>query len=115
MPPDHASRTLQDTAAPLWSIGAVTPQAVVMCACDALIAGLDSGSLRILAGLTRAEAGYHVSDQLPAALAELGQDFYLRDSPSGQPAHQRATHCTTCAPAWTRSRSSSPCGTPAAP
>jgi len=89
MPLDQASRALQDTAA-LWSIGAVTPQAVVMCACDALVAGLDSRSLRILAGLTRAEADYHVLDQLPAALAELGLDFFPPDSPSGQEAAARA-------------------------
>ena len=75
MPLDQATGTLQDTAA-LWSIDAVSPQAVVGCACDALIAGLDSPSLRILAGLTRAEADYQVLDILPAALAELGLDFY---------------------------------------
>jgi hypothetical protein len=65
---------LQDTAA-LWSIGAVIPQAVVMCACDALIAGLVSRSLRILAGLSRTGAAYYVPGLLPAALAELGLDF----------------------------------------
>ena len=53
----------------------MSPQAVVRCACDALIAGLDSPSLRILAGLTRAEADYQVLDILPEALAELGLDF----------------------------------------
>jgi hypothetical protein len=64
MPLDQATGTLQDTAA-LWSIDTVSPQAVVRCACDALIAGLDSPSLRILAGLTRAEADYHMPDILP--------------------------------------------------
>jgi len=75
MPLDQATRTLRDTAA-LWSIDAVSPQAVVRCACDALIAGLDSPSLRILAGLTHTEADYDVRHILPAALAELGLDFY---------------------------------------
>ena len=89
MPFDQVTGTLQDTAA-LWSIDAVSPQAVVRCACDALIAGLDSPSLRILAGLTRAEADYHVLDILPAALAELGLDFYPRGSCSGQEAAGRA-------------------------
>ena len=89
MPLDQATRTLQDTAA-LWSIDAVSPQAVVSCARDALIAGLDSPSLRILAGLTRTEADYHVLDILPAALAELGLDFYPRDSRGGQEAAARA-------------------------
>ncbi len=85
MPLDQAARTLQDTAV-LWSIGTVSPQAVVKCARDALIAGLDSPSLRILAGLTRIEADYHVPGVLPAALAELGLDFYPRDSRDGQEA-----------------------------
>jgi hypothetical protein len=89
MPLDQATGTLQDTAA-LWSIDAVSPQAVVRCACDALIAGLDSPSLRILAGLTRAEADYHMPDILPAALAELGLDFYPRDTRGGQEAAARA-------------------------
>ena len=68
----------------------MSPQAVVRGACDALIAGLDSPSLRILAGLTRAEADYHVSGILPAALAELGLEFYPRDSRGGQEAAARA-------------------------
>ena len=89
MPLDQATGTLQDTAA-LWSIDAVSPQAVVSWACDALIAGLDSPSLRVLAGLTRAEADYYALDILPAALAKLGLDFYPRDSRSGQEAAARA-------------------------
>ena len=89
VPLGQATRMLQDTAA-LWSIDAVSPQAVVSCACDALIAGLDSPSLRILAGLTRAEAGHRVLDILPAALAELGLTFYPRDSGGGQEAAARA-------------------------
>ena len=68
----------------------MSPQAVVRCARDALIAGLDSPSLRILAGLTRAEADCHVLDILPAALAEPGLDFYPRGSRGGQEAAARA-------------------------
>jgi hypothetical protein len=99
MPLDQATGTLQDTTA-LWSIDAVSPQAVVRCACDALIAGLDSPSLRILAGLTRAEADYHVLDILPAALAEIGLDFYPRGSRGGQEAAARTTQPlgTSCPP-----------------
>ncbi|MGH3231469.1 MAG: hypothetical protein ACRDOA_23290 [Streptosporangiaceae bacterium] len=89
MPLDQATRALQDTAA-LWSVGVVSPQAVVRCACDALIAGLDSPSLRILAGLTRSEANYCVFEILSAALAELGLEFYPRDSRGGQQAVARA-------------------------
>lgn len=57
---------------------------MVRCACDVLIAGLDSPSLRILAGLTRAEADHQVPGLLPGALAELGLDFCLRGSCGGQ-------------------------------
>ena len=89
MPLDQATVTLQDTAA-LWSIGAVSSQAVVGYEYDALIAGLDSPSLRILAGLTRAEADYHVPGILPAALAELRLDFYPRDTRDGREAAARA-------------------------
>jgi len=45
----EAARRLQDTAA-LWSIGAATAAAAVSSACDALVAGLDTPSLRMLAG-----------------------------------------------------------------
>ena len=86
---DQAAGALQDTAA-LWSIDVVSPQAAVRCACDALVAGLDSPSLRILAGLTRAEAGRQVPGILPAALAELGLELGRRDSRSGQEAAARA-------------------------
>ena len=68
----------------------MSPHAVVRCACDALIAGLDSPSLRILAGLTRSEAGSYVLEILPAALAEPGLEFYPRDSRAGQEAAARA-------------------------
>jgi hypothetical protein len=88
MPIARAARGLQDMAA-LWSIGAASPQAVVRCACDALVAGLDSPSLRILAGLTRTEADYDVLEILPAALPELGLDFYPPGAGDGQQAAVR--------------------------
>jgi len=66
--------------------GQAKPGVTVTCACDALIAGLDSPSLRILAGLTRIEADSQVPGILPAALAELGLDFHPRDSREGQEA-----------------------------
>ena len=74
MPLPGTTERLRNTAA-LWSIRAANSRAVVTCACDALIAGLDSPSLRILAGLTRSEADYEVPEILPAALAELGLVF----------------------------------------
>lgn len=62
---------LQDHAV-LWSVGEISASEVVDSACDALVAGVDTPSLRILAACTRAEADYDVHDLLPPALAELG-------------------------------------------
>jgi hypothetical protein len=44
----------------------------------------------MLAGLTRAEAAYHVPELMAAALSELGLDFYPPGSRSGQEAAVRA-------------------------
>ncbi|WP_406865010.1 hypothetical protein ABZO31_33040 [Streptomyces sp. HUAS MG47] len=70
-PTDSAALRLQDLAA-LWSVGECRAAAVVDAACDALVAGLDSPSLRILAACTRAEADYDVHELLPPAFDELG-------------------------------------------
>ncbi|MFJ4776501.1 hypothetical protein [Streptomyces sp. NPDC088762] len=59
-----AAIALQDHAA-LWSVGEVSASDVVNAACDALVAGLDTPGLRILAACTRAEADYDVHDLLP--------------------------------------------------
>ncbi|MGW8760943.1 hypothetical protein ACWGN5_00420 [Streptomyces sp. NPDC055815] len=72
---EAAAIALQDHAA-LWSMGEVRASEVVEAACDALVAGLDSPGLRILAACTRAEADYEVHDLLPVALDELGLTFY---------------------------------------
>jgi hypothetical protein len=77
-------------AAALWSIGAVRSAAVVACACEALVAGVDGPSLRVLAGLTRNEADLDVPDLLPAVSEELGLHFYPRDSHEGREAAARA-------------------------
>lgn len=63
---------------------------VVMAACDALAAGLDSPGLRALAACTRAEAAYDVHELLPDALDELGLTFYPVDSEAGAEAAVRA-------------------------
>jgi len=63
---------------------------VVSAACDALVAGLDSPGLRILAACTRAEADYDVHALLPEALEELGLTFYPVASEGGQEAAARA-------------------------
>jgi hypothetical protein len=68
---EAAASALQDHAA-LWSTGEVRARDVVSAACDALVAGLDSPGLRILAACTRAEADYDVHELLPQALEDLG-------------------------------------------
>ncbi len=79
MPLDQATRTLQDTAA-LRSIGAVSPQAVVQCACDTLIAlaaQAVSGSLtpRELAAAIHQHFGH--SMPLAERLAALDDEYDL--------------------------------------
>ncbi|MFI8802072.1 hypothetical protein [Micromonospora chalcea] len=46
---EEALANLHDTVA-FWSIGSATSVDVVMAACDCLVAGVDSPTLRILAG-----------------------------------------------------------------
>ncbi|MHA6765314.1 hypothetical protein [Streptacidiphilus sp. PAMC 29251] len=84
-----AADALQDRAA-LWSIGAAQAHEVVSAACDALVAGLDSPTLGILASRTRAEADYDVPEILPAALEELGLSYYPPGSRAGEEAVVRA-------------------------
>ncbi|MGV9457063.1 hypothetical protein [Streptomyces sp. NPDC003635] len=88
-PAEAAAIAFQDHAA-LWSMGEIPASDVVKAACDALVAGLDTPGLRILAACTRAEADYDVHDLLPAALDELGLAFYPFGSKAGQEAAVRA-------------------------
>lgn len=86
---ESAARALQDHAT-LWSVGGGRAHDVVSAACDALVAGLDSPALRILAACTRAEADYDVYDLLPPALGELGLSFPPIAGEAGQEAAARA-------------------------
>ncbi|MEU9254519.1 hypothetical protein AB0D66_22050 [Streptomyces sp. NPDC048270] len=86
---EAAAIALQDHAA-LWSMGEIRASDVVNAACDALVAGLDTPGLRILAACTRAEADYDVHHLLPEALDELGLTFYPVASEAGQEAAARA-------------------------
>ncbi|MGW4048517.1 hypothetical protein [Streptomyces sp. NPDC004721] len=88
-PAESAASILQDNAA-LWSMGEIRASDVVSVACDALVAGLDSPALRILAACTRAEADNGLPDLLPPALDELGLAFYPVGSVAGQEAAARA-------------------------
>lgn len=64
MSTEAAALALQDQAA-LWSMGEICATDVVTAACNALVAGLDSPALRMLAACTRAEATYDVPYLLP--------------------------------------------------
>ncbi|MGW4055406.1 hypothetical protein ACWENA_31740 [Streptomyces sp. NPDC004779] len=86
---EAAAIALQDHAA-LWSVGEISASEVVDSACDALVAGLDTPNLRILAACTRAEADYDVHDLLPPALAELGFILHPVGGAAGQEAAVRA-------------------------
>ncbi|MFI6728515.1 hypothetical protein [Streptomyces atratus] len=71
-------------------MGEIRATDVVTAACDALVVGLDSPALRILAACTRAEAEYDVPDLLPPALDELGLTFHPARGVAGQEAAARA-------------------------
>ncbi|HET6857484.1 MAG TPA: hypothetical protein VFH94_10360 [Streptomyces sp.] len=86
---EAAAIALQDHAA-LWNVGEISAREVVDCACDALVAGLDTPSLRILAACTRAEADYDVHGLLSPALAELGLTLHPVGGEAGQEAAVRA-------------------------
>jgi hypothetical protein len=86
---EAAAIALQDHAA-LWSVGEVRASDVVDAACDALVAGLDTPGLRILAACTRAEADHDVHELLPEALHELGLTFYPFTSDAGREGAARA-------------------------
>ncbi|MFE6225506.1 hypothetical protein [Streptomyces sp. NPDC057854] len=88
-PTEAAALALHDRAA-LWNVGEARASEVVDAACDALVAGLDTPALRILAACTRAEADYDVHDLLPPALDELGLALQPADSTAGQEAAVRA-------------------------
>lgn len=97
LPGDHDTVTTSEDAASdlqnaavLWSIHAVNAATVVTAACRALVAGLDTPTLRRLAACFHSEADYDVPELLPAALNELGLIYYPPGSRAGQEAAARA-------------------------
>ncbi|MFJ3222877.1 hypothetical protein ACIPJS_05855 [Streptomyces sp. NPDC086783] len=86
---ESPSDVLQDVAA-LYGVGEVRAYEVVEAACAALVAGLDSPTLRMLAGCTRGEADYDVPEFLPAVCEELGLEFGQRGSVAADEAAVRA-------------------------
>ncbi|MFG1841217.1 hypothetical protein ACGFH8_22675 [Micromonospora sp. NPDC049175] len=76
---EDALTRLQD-AATLWSIGQGTAAEVIGAACDCLVAGVDSPSLCILAGVSSTATEQDLLQWLEPTLAELGLSFYRRGS-----------------------------------
>lgn len=89
---DHVAMLSKDTlarfqdAAILWSVGSGTAADVVAAACDCLVAGVDSPTLRILAGISPVKGSE--SDELrrwlEGALAELSLAYYPEGSREGE-------------------------------
>lgn len=63
-----------------WAVRRIQSEDVVDVAITALVDGVDSPTLRVLAGLTPREAVERVPELLPRALAELGTPIPPRDS-----------------------------------
>lgn len=72
----------------MGEVGAVD---VVSSACDALVAGLDSPALRMLAACTRREADYDVPDLLPPHSTNWASRSTRRAAvPRGKPAYEHS-------------------------
>ncbi|MFD6564575.1 hypothetical protein [Micromonospora profundi] len=82
---EDALTRLQD-AAILWSVGSDTAADVIAAACDCLVAGVDSPTLRILAGISPARGSE--SDELrrwlEGTLTELSLTYYPEGSREGE-------------------------------
>lgn len=68
--------------AALWRRAQVSASDVVDAAVQALLAGIESVSFILIAGLTRAEADAELGELLPAALDELGLDCLGYEDPN---------------------------------
>ncbi|MEU5565581.1 hypothetical protein [Micromonospora musae] len=78
---------LQD-ATIFWSIRQGTVAEVIEAACDCLVAGVDSPSLRILAGVSPSESDQEMLRWLEPTLDELGLTFHPQGSQDGENAVQ---------------------------
>jgi hypothetical protein len=77
--PDDARTRLREATA-LWNVGYGTAADVVDAACDALVAGVDGPSLRMLAGVMRRHADSEVPEHVEAALVDVGLHYHQRGS-----------------------------------
>ncbi|MFV2008788.1 MULTISPECIES: hypothetical protein [unclassified Micromonospora] len=83
--PQRARQHLADTAA-IWSVGATGATDVIDAACACLLAGLDTPTLRILAGITptRGNESDELRRWLEGALTELSLTYYREGSRAGE-------------------------------
>ncbi|MFD6753305.1 hypothetical protein [Micromonospora gifhornensis] len=81
---------LQDVAT-LWSMNPSTAADVIDTACDCLVVGIDSPTLRIIAGIspTRGNESDELRRWLEGALAELSLTYYPTGSREGEDAALR--------------------------
>jgi hypothetical protein len=79
----EARQALVDAAAK-WASGQCNASDVVDVATDALVAGLDSPSLVLLAGTTRADADVEIHDLLPDTMEELHLPFFGWNHPDSR-------------------------------
>ncbi|MDO3684559.1 hypothetical protein [Micromonospora sp. C28ISP2-4] len=88
MPVDDPLTRLQDATA-LWSIHRGTTAEVIEAACDCLVAGVDSPSLRILAGVSPSAGIQDLVRWLEPTLDELGLAYFPQGSRVGEDAAVR--------------------------
>ena len=88
MPVEDPLTRLQDATA-LWSIRQCTAAEVIEAACDCLVAGVDSPSLRILAGVSPSAGSQELIQWLEPALDELGLTYLPQGSQVGEDAAVR--------------------------
>ncbi|RNI03695.1 hypothetical protein EEZ25_09730 [Micromonospora aurantiaca] len=88
MPVEDPLTRLQDATA-LWSIRQCTAAEVIEAACDCLVAGVDSPSLRILAGVSPAAGSQELIQWLEPTLDEVGLTYLPQCSQVGEDAAVR--------------------------
>jgi hypothetical protein len=77
-----ADRLREDAV--LWTVGEVTTRELVLSACDALVDGLDSQALRLLAGASESTSAFDIDDLLRALAPELGYGAISHGSVEGR-------------------------------
>jgi hypothetical protein len=72
---DPVAEDLQDAGA-MWAVDRLSVEEIIDLAVDLLMAGVDTESLRVLAGVPKRDASIEVPDLLESTLGELGLAFF---------------------------------------